>query len=471
MGFDELVESLGRRFAARTTRRSFIVRAGQVGVLVASGPALATLLTGRAEARVCGQSGVSPKCPTFDCAYEDSMWGWCWYASPGCCTHGGLKKICDCCTTGWPNVHGYCPGGANVRCIVESCNADPRVMYVPLLRAPGATAASVTFAQSRLAPPDSGGTLVLGDADDVMLAALAGATAGALGAAFLLTSRSSLDQAVLAEVQRRKLTAAVVLDSLPATYDDQLTQLGLTVERTGHGATAGDASLDAARWLQARTGSVDAACIEPTGVSGSAAAATAAFAGARKIPMLLGVQAAIDFAAAGGTYLVGPEAVARAGEVANPQPIDGPSREALAMTLATLTATRAGAADLTVHFAPDGSHDISLGLAGAGGMLQYHPLGQLGPVLYGFVNAHLHTIGRAVVGGTADSLGNKGIHDLQSALNQFDTHRLQGHSGQGLPVRSQPRGERPIGKARLDGPLPPAENAYWASRANPHARR
>src|SRR5687767_4760921 len=111
------MEHLGRWTAARSTRRSFLGRMGKVAVMVASGPAVATLLADQAEARVCGQSGVSPKCATFDC---DAVWGWCWYAN-GCCAGGLLKKICDCCEFAYPNVHGYCPTGHNVKCIVESC--------------------------------------------------------------------------------------------------------------------------------------------------------------------------------------------------------------------------------------------------------------------------------------------------------------------------------------------------------------
>ena len=50
------------------------------------------------------------------------------------CAGGALKKICDCCRANHPNVHGYCPSGTNVLCIVESCGADPRVQVVALRR-------------------------------------------------------------------------------------------------------------------------------------------------------------------------------------------------------------------------------------------------------------------------------------------------------------------------------------------------
>ena len=126
-------ETAARWLAGRTTRRSFLGRFGRGAVLVAGGTSLASILTTQeAEARVCGQSGVSEKCATYDC---DDVWGWCWYAT-GCCAGGALKKICDCCRVNYPNVHGYCPSGTNVLCIVESCGADPRVQVVTVRRLP-----------------------------------------------------------------------------------------------------------------------------------------------------------------------------------------------------------------------------------------------------------------------------------------------------------------------------------------------
>ncbi|MCU1379633.1 MAG: hypothetical protein JWN29_2616, partial [Acidimicrobiales bacterium] len=237
MAMDDLVEGIGRRLASRTTRRTLLGRAAKVGVLVAGGPALASLLVERAEARECGQSGVSPKCPTFDCIGPGSVWGWCWYASPGCCAGGGLKKICDCCTAGWPNVHGYCPSGHNVRCMVESCHADPRVMYVPVLRAPGLTGPSVAAARARLGAAGSGGVVVIGDADEPLLAAVAAAVSGGIGAALLLTPRDRLAAAVPAEIQRRKATSAIVVGAtVPTTFDEELKAYGITsIERIGEG--------------------------------------------------------------------------------------------------------------------------------------------------------------------------------------------------------------------------------------------
>jgi hypothetical protein len=441
-------------------------RVAKVGVLVAGGPALASLLVDRAEARQCGQSGVSPKCPTFDCSGPGSTWGWCWYASPGCCAGGGLKKICDCCTAGWPNVHGYCPSGHNVRCMVESCFADPRVMYIPILRAPGYSGASVAAARARLAPPGSGGTIVVGDADDHLLGALAANVAGALGATLLLTPRDRLAAAIPAEIQRRQATSAIVVSvTVPAAFDDELKAYGITsIERVGDGFTQESISVATARWLQAKLGSTEAVCVGTTGASAQAAAAAASFAGANKLPLVLGAQAARDLAA-GATWLVGAEADDEFG-VPGGRVVAAGSKEDLAIALATLTVEHYKRADLTVHLVPSGAPDVSLGVAGGAGTLLFHPDGQLGTAGYGWVNNHRAAVGRAIVGGSFGSLGDKGTYDLQAALHHFDTHRLQGVSGQGLPVRSQPAAERPIGRARVAGVPDGQEPSYWSSRAD-----
>ena len=466
MPIDDAVEGLGRRLAARTTRRTMLGRFAKLGVLVAGGPALATLLTERAEARVCGQSGVSPKCPTFDCTYPDSVWGWCWYASGGaCCAGGGIKKICDCCTTDWPNVHGYCPSGTNVRCIVESCHADPRVMYVPLQRAPGNTGPAVAAGRARLEPPGQGGSLVVGDAEDPLVAAVAAAVATGIGAGFLLSGRDRLAAAVPAELQRRRADHVVIVGALPTSFDAELASYGARVERVAEGADAPSRSLAAARWLQAQTGTTEAVCVEATGLSASTAPAAAAFAGGGKLPLLIGVASATTFAAPDGTWLVGDEAAAGAAGVVGARPIRGASKEAIALTLATQASQFYKRTELTLHLAPSGAPDVSIGLAGARGVILYHPGAELGPAIYGFVNNHRAAFNRAVLGGSFGTLGDRGIYDLQAALHHFDTHRLQGRSGQGLPVVSQPMAEREIGRARIAGATPPPAPPYWAARA------
>ena len=460
MSFDDLVERLSRRTAARSTRRTFLGRAGQAAVLVAGGPALATLLVERAEARVCGQSGVAPRCPTFDCEYSDSVWGWCWYASPGCCAGGGLKKICDCCTRDWPFVHGYCPSGYNVRCIVESCHADPRVMDRRVDRALGATAAAVALARSRARREGAGGPVVLGVADDPRLAAVAGPVAAHLGAPLLLVGRGRLASGVIAEVQRLTATRAVAVGPVPQAHLDELATYGVTGEHVG------TTTIEVARWLLERTGGTRVACIGPSGLSAACAAAAGTAAGQRGMPLVIGVDVAreLDLPV---TWLIGPEPSARADEVPGGFPIRGATKEEVARALATAVVQPADRNELRVHVAPAGTPDVSVGLCGEGGVLLYHPDGALGGENHRWIHEHQPALAGGVAGGTIGALNDGGIYDLQSALNRFDAHLLIGVPGQGLPVISQPQDERELGRARIAGTVSPEQGAYWSNRARP----
>jgi hypothetical protein len=463
---DDITERLSRRAAARTSRRTFLARVGQAAVLVAGGPALATLLVERAEARVCGQSGVAPKCPTFDCTGADSVWGWCWYASAGCCANGGLKKICDCCTRDYPFVHGYCPAGHNVRCIVESCYADPRVQNKPIERALGLSPAAVALARSRTRAPGSGGTVVLGDADDLRLAAVAGPVAASHGAPLLLTARSRLATSVIAEVQRLDATTVHAVGAVPRAHLDELETYGVATEHLGLSTSVTDTSVLAARHVLARTKGGRVMCIGPSGVSAASAAAAAAVAGQLHMPLVVGVVGAIELDQP-VTWLVGPEPIRRASEVRGAVTIDGATKEDVAIALATRAVGPEGAKNVFVRLAPSGSPDVSVGLAGEGGVLLYHPDGVLGGAVYGWIHEHGSAIRGALPGGTLGALGDGGIYDLQSALNLFDTHQLVGVSGQGLPVISQPRAEREIGRARVKGVPEGDKQPYWTSRARP----
>jgi len=455
--FDDAVERLGRRSAARSTRRTFLSRVGKAAVVVAGGPALATLLVERAEARVCGQSGVAPKCPTFDCTYDNSVWGWCWYASPGCCADGGLKKICDCCTLDWPFVHGYCPSGYNVRCIVESCWADPRVMDKPVLRAQGLTAAQVALAASRTRDHGSGGHLVVGEAGDPRLAAVAGPVAAVLGGPLLLSGTGRLASSVIAEAQRLAATKATFVGRFPLEVAAELQSYGIAVD------SAGASSPEVAEWLRERTGATTVFCVESSGVSAACAAAAGAAAGQLRVPLVVGVNNAIALGAR-RTWLIGPEAVARAADVPGAVPIDGASVDEVSLALATRIVDR-GAVGITAHLAPASQSGPASGLAGGGGVLLYHPDAVLGAPAYGWVLNHRAALARAVVGGSLGALGDAGVYDLQSALHQFETHRLIGVPGQGLPVISQPHGEREIGRARIAGEVRPEDRSYWTGRA------
>ena len=167
---DGWVESASRWTAERSTRRSFLGKLGRAGVLVAAGPALATALAQRADGRVCGQTGYASVCPTFDC--DDGVWGYCWYAW-GCCAGGYLKKICDCCVWRYPNVQGYCDSGYAVKCLVESCGADPRVLTVPMKEMDTSDPFRTAVDVAKLRFPNGSPVVVLADGEDALSWAVA----------------------------------------------------------------------------------------------------------------------------------------------------------------------------------------------------------------------------------------------------------------------------------------------------------
>ncbi len=472
-GFDAVVERFGRHLASRTTRRSFIERMAKVAVLVAGGPALVSLLADRAEARVCGQSGVAPKCPTFDCVGEGNVWGWCWYASGGCCSNGGLKKICDCCRLNHPFVHGYCPTGHNVLCIVESCRNDPRVLSVPIERLGGATGPAVAAALSRSRfAAGRGGTAVLTDEADALVSSTARPLAAVLDGPALLTARDQLSASTDDELRRLSVTEVVIVGpAIARTVDLALTTRGVVVRRVGSAADISALSVEVAREVLARGGSTRSWCVAPFGESAAAAPAASALAAHRRGPLVVGVEAAAALANEGDgtvvTYLVGPGAAERAGEVAGGFPVRGANRLELAATLVRLAVATERLRGLTLHLVPEGSG--SLAAAAGPGLVLWHPDGRLGGTFDVIARNH-EGLSRAALVGTIGSFGDEGTYQLQSALNGFDTQFLQGQAGEGLPVRSQPESERPIGEARVAGAPPEQDGAYWSTRANPLAR-
>ena len=466
---DLTTERVSRWMAARMTRRHFVNRLAQVAIIVAGGPSLAMAMARQAEARVCGQSGVSPKCATYDCEFPNSVWGWCWYANGGaCCAGGGLKKICDCCTRAWPNVHGYCPSGTNVRCIVESCYADPRVQTVPLIRVDRGDpmSASIAVSAARFGR-GTGGTVVIGDAESGVSASVAASVAGAAQAALLLTRRDRLVSGVIAEMQRLGAKRAYVVGrSIAPVVDEQVRQYGLTVERIGTSALgAGPWSVEVGRWVMQRTGSRRAVAVDMHGVSAVVAPAAGAMAGAKGMPVALGIDAA-KLLAADVTYLVGPEMAARAGEVPGARPLDADEPAALARQVAGVGFAE-GLDGIAVGLAPRGASYLG-GLGGVGGVVLIHDGGHLDGSTHAFVNHFRPSLARAFAVGPGSGLNAQGQWSLQSALNHYDAHLLIGVSGQGLPVVSQPLHEREIGRARVAG-APPEDSSggYWTSRANP----
>jgi hypothetical protein len=472
-GVDHAVEILSRWLAARTSRRGFLGRMARVAVLVATGPTLVTLLARRADARVCGQSGVTPKCPTFDCDGPGDVWGWCWYASPGCCANGGLKKICDCCTRDWPNVHGYCPSGTNVRCIMESCHSDPRLMGVGLSRVEGDDAATVAAGLARR---------ILGDtvwlAGDDLRAAVLAPLAAAHGQALLVTGDARLAPAAIRELQRRQATTVVTIDGAVGAGALDEARRYVTVEvRSLAAGEAATWSARVGRLVEEMTGANRIVAVDGTGASAALAPPAAALAAKAGMPLLVGRAAVAARHAAGRpplvTWLVGPETRAWQSDFAGAKSVGLSASSAEATRDAAehiVTAERLDGLHLVV--APATATGLHAGLAGAVGAVLFHADGRMDESTLAWVRRNQSRLSSATKAGSSGGFGSEGVWELQSALNRFDTHVLQGVSGQGLPVISQPRDEREIGRARIAGfgGAPPREAAYWSSRANP-ARR
>ena len=237
-GIDRFTERAARWLASRTTRRGLLANAGKRALVLTGGGAIAGLLAERASARVCGQSGISPICPTYDCAGPGFVWGWCWYASPGCCADGGLKKICDCCKSGFANVHGYCPDGTNVYCATESCLEDPRVqtVLVDWTELSDASAAALRFSQYR--PAGSASTVVVGNPVEPLWAAVAIPVAVEFGVPLLFSGPGTAEELV-------RLGATTVIGVGPVAE---------ATERLTSATDVAVASVEVGAWLLARTG-------------------------------------------------------------------------------------------------------------------------------------------------------------------------------------------------------------------------
>lgn len=439
-GLDRLVERAGRWTAKRSTRRSLLGKLGKAAVLVGGGPALATLIADPADARVCGQSGVSPRCPTFDCG---DVWGWCWYAT-GCCAGGGLKKICDCCRYRHPNVHGYCPPGTNVLCIVESCGQDPRVMRVPLERLVTDDADEVASRVRRATFPAGASAIAIADAQDPLFGAIAVAAAAIIGIPVLHVPRFRLGEVHLRAITATGAIHAVILGSqLPNEIDHQLAGYGIKVERLGSNTDPAGFSAEIAAEMQRRAGPRNSVAITDSGVSLASAPAAAAFAAAGRYPLIVGADTR---RAGGGLYLVGPELAPRAADLAGAAVISGGSPQEVAVNLARMARAEGrgtGRLALTTAGSP-----VAMALASLGGPLLFHDPGALGHPR-DYIIGNRSGLTSAWLAGRAGTMPSPAIWQLQSALNGFDVQNLRGVGGQGLPVIPQPVSERPIGRARV----------------------
>jgi len=465
--FDRLTESAARWLAGRQTRRSFLGRLGRGAVFVAGGSSLATLLLDQeAEARVCGQSGVSAKCDTYDC---DDVWGWCWYAS-GCCAGGELKKICDCCRADYPNVHGYCPSGTNVLCIVESCGTDPRVQVVSARRVVTDDAVTASALASRARHGEgTGPTVWLVDAADPLVACVLAPAAEKAGAVLLLTGGGGLATHTIAELQRLGTARAVLAGpGLGAGVEQGLQRYGIAASRFEANATVAALSNRVANDLLA-AGARRVVCIEPSGASGLMAPLGSALAASKGYPVVVGVDNAKALANRPVstrpvlTYLVGPEAASRAGEI----PGGHPFHSAEWAPLSTEIFQAAYQAEKVEHG--------RLGLLAVGATPAHAALTFGGPILVhspqsldgvrDSLFASRDRFRSAVLMGETNALSTQAYYEFQSIVNGLDAHKLIGVAGQGLPVIEQPLEERPVGLARRSqGTMVRAESRYWTDR-------
>lgn len=456
---DAGIERLSRWTAARLTRRSFFHRAGQVAMMVAAGPTVATILSRQADARVCGQTGVTPKCETFDCVGVDDVWGWCWYASDGCCANNGLKKICDCCTVNYPNVHGYCPSGTNVRCIVESCGEDPRVMPVELTSIAWDPTTGYHHA-AILAAHASASLVVAAPADDPWATLIAAPLAGVLGAPLLPMADAGLSTADRNVLSQLGTTRILTVGPLPAEAIGSLSSFAVDVISSAADAT--DLSVDVADSIRRINDVNRSVTVATSGLSAAAAPLAANLAALNGFPLAVGSSAAdqLDMP----TLYIGPE----------PSDVGVPSERTSATDLLSLSielADLASAAPFVpadrVTIAPVGTPDI-VGLLNLQTPIVLHPLNALGAVGTWF---ETHSVRYGLLSGLYFTTGpgeltTEEYWRLQGMVNGFRVDQLQGVSGQGLPVFRQPWAERPIGRARVDGTLPfGSEGApgYWTS--------
>ncbi|MEM9612181.1 MAG: hypothetical protein AAF962_06130 [Actinomycetota bacterium] len=459
-GLDATVERLGRWTAGRTTRRSFLNRLGQLAVFVATGPTIAGLLVREAQARVCGQSGVTPKCDTFDCVGPGDVWGWCWYASDGCCANGGLKKICDCCTVDYPNVHGYCPSGTNVRCIVESCGTDPRVLNVALTPITWAAGVGYHHAAIGIGHTSAIRAVVASD-DDRWMQYVAAPLAGALGSPLLGIATggpTAADLALLAS-----LNVQEVLQVGPVDGTATFTANSITVDTVSSSSDLATVSLAVADHIAKVNDINRTVTVEQSGLSADVAPAAAAFAALGGFPLMVGAGAAKTLG--WPTVYVGPEPVDQ-GLVHDRT--TATTLVELSMELADWAAAIPGVSPERIALAPVGTSDV-IGLINLHVPLVLHPTSGLGPlqwwiqdhsVDYGLLEEIYHVQGPG-------QLTSEQYWHLQSAANGFRVDQLQGVAGEGLPVIRQPVAERPLGLARIDGALdfggqPPP--SYWTSQ-------
>ncbi len=452
-----ITERASRWLAARTTRRSFLGTVGKIGLVTAGGSIVSQVLSERAEARVCGQSGVSPKCPTFDC-FPPSVWGWCWYAgNASCCADGGLKKICDCCRANHPNVHGYCPEGTNVYCVVESCLEDPRVMKVIVNSYNGASPALLSVQRTAAMGAGSLGAVVIAHPTDRFIAALATPVAARLAGAVLSTNLDSLVPETVAEIARLGAKRIVVVGGgFDAGVIEALGALvGGAVEHIGTNPSVPAASIEVARWLTSAGAPNRAMVIGTAGQSQLLAPAAGAAAAADQSILLIGVDAANAFRSEREGIALAFVGEAISGAASTDRQIKGADASELARKLADerVTAEPTAVWPLTIVAGDDSA--LPSPLVQPGNLTVLHGADAIdAPTRDWLIARRAKFTAVHVAAGGRSGLAEPRVYEVQSAVNGFQAQLLVGGDGMGIPVIAQPNEEKPLGQARVTGPAP-----------------
>jgi hypothetical protein len=452
-GVDSSAENMARWVAARSTRRSFLAGVGRVAMIGVGTKAVSAVLTDQAQARVCGQSGISPMCPTYDCVGPDVVFGYCWYASPGCCANGGLKKICDCCGVGYKNVQGYCPEGSAVYCVVESCLEDPRVQSVPLERYAVADAVEASIAALIDRPSASTPTVVLVVGDDPLMAAVAMPVAAELGAPLIACDRATIRPALGDELKRVGVRKIVVVGSFAPPLMTALESFG-TVERITSANDPASMSVETAKWLAQRSGFFESVCVGAGSGALTLAPVAGAYAAQRRRPLLISADAVGAFLAdrSAAVALIGTEVAAATSRFAGSVSINSDDPQLVSLTVANRT-LRAVSGTMRITFADASQSSIVPPLASGSLVVLVPPLSN--DVLRDWLMLYRKRFSAAVLARAVSAPDDDAlVYSLQSALNGYDAHLLSGNDGDGLPVFAQPLEEQALGAVRVTGPLP-----------------
>ena len=447
-GVDSSAEGAARWLAARSTRRSFLAGVARVAMIGTGTAAVAAVLTDQAQARVCGQSGVSPMCPTYDCVGPDVVFGYCWYASPGCCANGGLKKICDCCGVGYKNVQGYCPAGSAVYCVVESCLEDPRVQAVPLERYVVSNAREASIAALIDRSAGSAAVAVLVPGDDSLVVALAMPVAAELGAPLVACDRSTIPSLLAEELKRVGVRKFVVVGSFSAEVLSALEGLG-SVERVSTSTDQAGISIETARWMAERTGFFEAVCVGAGSAAITIAPVAGAYAALRRRPLLISPDAVGAFLGerSAGVALIGSEVSGANGRFAGSVAINSDDPQVVSLTVANRV-FRATSATMGITFADTTQSFLAAPLAG-GACVVLVPQTSNDALRDWLIENRKRFSGAVLARATSAPADDSLVYALQSALNGYDAHLLSGNDGDGLERREvADEGRQDLGRER-----------------------